>query len=83
MNVREKAKLMVAEVKRALDNGCRHYDPETGALLSDSRAILTCLRDKGSVTVHAPRRCPCGHREYDGSKTLCPSCGIGLPRGEA
>ena len=79
MSVREKAELMVASVRQALENGCRHYDPETGALLSDPRAILVCLRDKGQVTIQEPRRCPCGHREYEDSQVLCPTCGVGLP----
>ncbi len=41
------AHLLIAEVKRALANNCLHYDPETKELLSDPKAILTCLRDKG------------------------------------
>lgn len=74
------AHLMIAEVKRALANGCLHYDPDTKALLSDPKAILECLRDKGTVVVQEPRRCRCGHREHGNDKELCPVCGTALPR---
>lgn len=54
MNVREKALLMIESVEKALANGCRHYDPETGELLHDVRSILTCLAKKKTVTVQEP-----------------------------
>ena len=58
-------RLMIAEVNRALSNGCLHYDPETKALLSDPKAILECLRDKGSVVVQEPSRRQYGHRKHE------------------
>jgi len=79
VTVEEKAKLLIDSVTKALANGCCHYDPETGQFLSDPKAILTCLRDKKQVRVHEPRRCPCGHREYEDSKLICQECGLGLP----
>ncbi len=54
MNVREKALLMIESVEKALANGCRHYDPETGELLPDVRSILTCLAKKKNVMVQEP-----------------------------
>ncbi len=77
--VEANAHLLIAEVKRALANNCLHYDPETKELLSDPKAILTCLRDKGSVVVQEPRRCRCGHREHGNDPSICPVCKTEIP----
>ncbi len=77
--IKERATLVVESVRRALANGCRHYHPDTGELLADARAILTCMRDRGEVTVQQPRECGCGHREYSADRVLCPECAQALP----
>lgn len=50
----EKATLMIREFQRAIDSGCRHYDPETDELLPDVKSILACLRRVRSVRVEPP-----------------------------
>ena len=79
MSTESDASLLISEVNRALTNGCLHYDPDTNALLSDPKSILTCLSTKGSVVVQEPRRCLCGHREHGNDKGICPVCGAALP----
>ena len=79
MSAEDDAILMIGEIKRALANGCLHYDPDTNALLSDPKAILSCLAAKGSVIVQEPLRCRCGHRVHGNDKALCPVCGAALP----
>lgn len=78
MNERERAELLIDSVRKALENGCRHYDPETKELLPDARAVLKCLVLRRHVLVHQPRKCPCGHFEYAAS-VVCPSCGGTIP----
>lgn len=54
MTALEQARLMIQEMRKALAQGTKHYDPETGELLPDEASILNCLKEKGSV-VFEPR----------------------------
>lgn len=50
-SVMAKAKLLISEVEKALVNGTKHYDPETGRELTTVREILECLKSKDRVAV--------------------------------
>lgn len=52
--VSEKATLMIREFQRAIDDGYRHYCPDTGELLPNVKSILTCLRRVKAVRVEPP-----------------------------
>jgi hypothetical protein len=51
MTTHEKAYLLIASVRAAMKNGCRHYDPETGELLASEAQVLRCMRNKFAVRV--------------------------------
>lgn len=55
LTTHQQAVLLVASVRCALINGCRHYD-KAGNLLGTERAVLETLGKEGRVTIDASDR---------------------------
>jgi hypothetical protein len=47
--------LIVASVRAALKNGCKHYD-DAGVLLTSERDIIVCMREAKVVTIDESQR---------------------------
>jgi hypothetical protein len=45
-----KAKLLLASIRAALANGCRHYN-KAGTLLATEKEIVACLQAEGGVMI--------------------------------
>ena len=47
--VEEKARILIEEVTKAIENGTRHYRKSDGKLLTTTREVLEALRDEKEI----------------------------------
>lgn len=79
IEIQDKALVLIAEVRRALNNGAKHFRKSDGMLLETDKVILRALIDEGEI-IFEPRKessCNCRFRDkfVDGKYLVCPNCG--------